>query len=150
MSRLVRKRGPAADLDNVVVVIEDDDHLRENLGYLFKREGIRALFAADGRSGLALIRRHRPKVAVLDVYVPHMSGFEVIDELRRDILLAKVFVVAITGMADDADELRALRGAADTILTKPLNEDYLIDIIRAGFADPGTRLKPARRPLHGL
>jgi two-component system cell cycle response regulator DivK len=148
ISALARKRGMLSALDNLVVVIEDDEHLRENLDYLLRQEHIRAKFAADGMTGFALVRRYRPKVVVLDVYVPHLSGFEVVEEIRRDPRLEKILIVAMTGMASDADDLRALKGRADTILAKPIDADHLIDLIRTGMDDgAGAKSRGTRRFL---
>jgi CheY-like chemotaxis protein len=121
-------------LTNHVVLLEDEINLRQNLEFLLKAERIRPFVAADGMSGLALIRKHRPKVVELDMYLPHMSGFEVIDDIRRDPVLANIFVIAMTGMADDPDDLRRMKGRADVIMPKPVDEDYMLELIRAAFA----------------
>ena len=129
----MNKRWGGTDLTNVVVVLEDEINLRQNLEYLLKAERLRAMVAADGMAGLALIRKHRPKVVVLDMYLPHMSGFEVIDDLRGDPILEGIFVIAMTGMADDPEDLRRLKGRADVIMPKPIDEDYLLELVRAAF-----------------
>jgi DNA-binding response OmpR family regulator len=129
----MNKRWGGTGLTNLVVVLEDEVNLRQNLEYLLKAERFRTMLAPDGMAGLALIRRHLPKVVVLDMYLPHMSGFEVIDDLRGDPILENIFVIAMTGMADDPDDLRRLKGRADVIMPKPLDEDYLIQLIRAAF-----------------
>ena len=151
LSRLARNRNVVSDYEDLVVVVEDDDILREILDYLFKREGIRAKFAADGRTGLALIRRHRPKVVLVDVYLPHLSGLELVEDVRRDPRLNETLLVAVTAMAMDDAELQSLKGKADTILAKPLDEDFLMALIRAGFEHTGTRSSAAfRRSLQEI
>jgi CheY-like chemotaxis protein len=122
-------------LENLVVVIEDDRNLRETIGFILKEERIRTMPAADGMSGLAMIRRHRPKVVLLDMYLPHMSGFELLDDLRNDPILEHIFVIAVTGMAEDSEELGAMRGKADVIMSKPLDEDRLLKLIRNAFEE---------------
>jgi DNA-binding response OmpR family regulator len=149
MSHLVTRRAwGGTELANLVVVIEDDANLRSNVDFLLKAERIRSMTASDGRTGFALIRKHRPKVVILDMYLPHMSGFEVIDEIRSDPLLQNVFVVAVTGMADDADDLREMKGKADVIMGKPLDESHMIDLIRVAFENEDSA-SGLRRHLDG-
>jgi two-component system cell cycle response regulator DivK len=124
--------------DNVVLIIEDDVNLRENIEFLLKAERIRTMSASNGMSGLALIRRHRPKVVILDMYLPHMSGFEVLDDIRKDPLLEGIFVIAVTAMASDPDDLRMMKGQADVIMSKPINDAYMLELIEAAFAHNDT------------
>lgn len=121
-------------LDNLVVLVEDDKHLREVLGYLFQAERIRFVAAADGMNGMAATRRHRPKVLVVDMYMPHLSGFEIITEIRGDSRLDGMFIIAITGMAGDEEELREMKARADIIMAKPIDEHRLLELVHAALA----------------
>ena len=120
-------------LENLVVIVEDDANLRDNLVYLLKAERIRAIAAPDGMAGQALIRKHRPKVVLIDMYLPHKSGFEVIDDLRGDPILEHIFVIGTSGMAENAEELADMKGRADMMLPKPIDDRSLIDTIRKVF-----------------
>ena len=130
-----RSWGGSTGLENLVLVVEDDNGLREALEFIFKSERLRAMTAADGMAGLALIRKHRPKVVLLDMYLPHMSGFEVLDEIRNDPVLHNIYVIAVTGMAEDAEELKEMKGKADVIISKPLDEAYVIDLVHSIFEE---------------
>ena len=130
-----RRTWGGSGLENLVVVIEDDRSLRESFDFILRAERIRSMLAPDGMAGLALIRRHRPKVVMLDMYLPHMSGFELLDDLRSDPILEHIFVIAITGMAEDSEELGEMKGKADVIMSKPIDEERLIGLIRTAFAD---------------
>ncbi len=130
-------------LDNLVVIIEDDGRAAEAIAYILNQERIRALTALDGMNGIALVRKHRPKVVIVDMFLPHMSGFELIDEIRDDPVLEQIFIIAVTGMATDEEDLRDMRGRADVILAKPVDDRTLIELVRRGFAavddEPGLR-----------
>ena len=130
------QRGTAAavGLDKLVVVIEDDKHLRDVIDYLFRQERIRFVSAADGMSGLAAVREHRPKVLVVDLYLPHFSGFEIISEIRGDSRFQGMFIIAITGMAEDATDLRGMKQQADVIVPKPIDDRRLLDLVHAALA----------------
>jgi len=120
-------------LDDIVVLIEDDKGLRDDLAYLFEAEHIRFAAAADGMTGIAAIHQHQPKVVILDIYVPHYSGFEIVDEIRSDPNLQGTFIIAITGMAEDQEDLEAMKGRADMILAKPIDERRLLDFVHAAL-----------------
>ena len=122
-------------MENFVVVIEDDRNLRETIAFILKEQRIRTMLAGDGMAGLAMIRKHRPKVVLLDMYLPHMSGFELLDDVRNDPILEHVFVVAVTGMAEDSEDLRDMKGKANVIMSKPLDEDRLVELIRTAFEE---------------
>ena len=122
-------------LNDLVVVVEDHRHLRNVLGYWFEQEGIRCVVAEDGMSGMTAIRHHRPKVLVTDVYMPHVSGFEIVTKIRDDPKLDGMFIIAITGMAGDEEELRAMKGRADIIMPKPIDERLLLELVHAALAD---------------
>ena len=130
-----RRTWGGSGLENLVVVIEDDRNLRETVDFILRAERIRSMLAPDGMAGLALIRKHRPKVVLLDMYLPHMSGFELLDDLRSDPILEHIFVIAITGMAEDSEELGEMKGKADVIMSKPIDDERLIELIRTAFAD---------------
>jgi len=137
MSHYIRRGASRSGFDSLVLIIEDDSSLRNNLAYLFEAEHMCAMTAADGMSGLALMRQYRPRVVIVDMYLPHVSGFELVDDLRSDPTLEGVFVIAITGMAEDEEDLRGMRGSADLIMAKPLDERRLLDLVRAALAtDP--------------
>jgi len=142
-----RRTWGGSGLENLVVIIEDDTNLRETLEYIFRAEHIRAMAAADGMAGLALIRKHRPKVVLLDMYLPHMSGFELIDEIRSDPMLENIVVVAVTGMAEDSEDLLEMKGKADVIMSKPFDEASVLNLVHSAFEE--TEEIGLRRHLNG-
>jgi two-component system cell cycle response regulator DivK len=118
---------------DVALIIEDDHALRRTLCYQFEAERIPTVAAADGLTGITLMRQHRPLVLVLDLYLPHVSGFEIVDELRRDPECHGSLVIAITGMAEDEEDIVAMRGKADIIMTKPVDHRRLVELARAAL-----------------
>lgn len=147
MSRYVERMFREPGSEAVALIIEDDGNLRQNLAYMFEAEKIRTLTAADGMSGLALMWQHRPRVVVLDMYLPHVSGFEILDELRSDSVFDGTFVVAITGMAEDDEDLRSMKGSADLIMGKPLDEHRLVALVHAAMESQRQAVGLRRRQL---
>ncbi|RMF25083.1 MAG: response regulator, partial [Deltaproteobacteria bacterium] len=104
-----RKWG-AEHLSNRVVLVEDSPEVSEALCYLLRRAHFDVSAAADGMSGLELVRKQRPKVAIVDLFLPHVSGFELCDTIRKDDRLREMFIIALTGMAEDDEDMAEMRG----------------------------------------
>jgi signal transduction histidine kinase/CheY-like chemotaxis protein len=96
-----QRPGGAASAGALVLVVEDIAEAREAIGELLGLWGYRPLLAADGASGLDLARRHRPPVALVDIGLPVMDGYELGGRLRRE-LGADLLMIATTGYGQDA------------------------------------------------
>jgi CheY-like chemotaxis protein len=105
-----------------VLVIDDDEDARDLMRRFLAREGFDVVTAADGEEGLRLARQVKPDVITLDVIMPRMNGWAVLEALRADAALAAIPVVMLS-ILDEQDKGFAL-GAAD-YLTKPFNREQL-------------------------
>ena len=115
------------DLDCDVLVIDDDESIRELMERVLGREGLRVRCAASGAEGLELAKAFRPKVITLDVLMPGRDGWSVLSQLKGDPELAKIPVVMQT-IVDETRKGLSL-GAAE-YLTKPIDRGQLLDTIR--------------------
>ena len=111
-----RETGPA----DLVLVIDDDADQRTLMTRFLHREGFRVQVAADGRTGLALVRRLRPRAILLDVMMPGVDGWSVLTEIKADPDLCEIPVVMVT--STDQRSLAASLGASDYML-KPFSWD---------------------------
>ncbi|WP_433853011.1 response regulator [Stenotrophomonas nitritireducens] len=109
--------------DTVILTIEDDPAFARILVDLIRRKGHRALAAADGESGLELARRYRPTGILLDVMLPGMDGWSVMQHLKHDPVTAAIPVHFISAV-DEAAKGVAL--GAVGYLTKPVDRKALI------------------------
>ncbi|HWX65529.1 MAG TPA: response regulator [Rhodanobacter sp.] len=105
-----------------ILVIEDDPVFARILIDMIHRKGYRALAAADGESGLLLARQHRPSGILLDVALPTMDGWAVLDQLRADDATRTIPVHCIS-VTDEAP--RALARGAIGFLTKPVSRESI-------------------------
>jgi len=128
-------------LEDCVAVVDDSKEFLATLRQVLSGAGFRVATAEDGMSGLTLVRRVRPRVLVLDLLMPHMSGYEVINAIREDPALQGIAIVVVTGMARDEAELHDMGRGADLCLTKPVDEPRLLEFVREVFSgrtqDPG-------------
>ena len=114
---------------STVLLIEDNADSREMMSMLLGMLGYQVLEAANGSEGLALARRDHPAIAVVDIGLPDMDGYEVARQLREDASLRGMTLIALTGYGQDADRKRALVAGFDSHLVKPLDMDVLVNTI---------------------
>jgi CheY-like chemotaxis protein len=117
----------------LVLVIDDDAHVRELLTRILSKEGYRVATAADGPEGLRLARELAPDVVTLDVLMPGLDGWDVLAAFKADPGLAQIPVV-ISTMVDDASRGLVL-GAAD-FMVKPVDRARLTETIGRLVARP--------------
>jgi CheY-like chemotaxis protein len=121
---IAREPLPAASTS--VLVIDDDDAVRDLMARFLGKEGFHVATASGGEEGLRLAREHQPDVITLDVLMPGMDGWSVLAALKADAALADIPVVMLT-MLDDRNLGYAL-GAAD-YLTKPIDRERLVAVL---------------------
>jgi CheY-like chemotaxis protein len=103
-----------------VLVADDQDLNRELVRTLLERRGYRVSAAEDGAAAVALARKERPHLVLLDLAMPHKDGLAAAREMKADPELAAIPLVALTAMAMRGDEARAREAGFDAYLTKPI------------------------------
>jgi DNA-binding response OmpR family regulator len=109
----------------VVLVADDEEDIRLLVTFRLERAGYEVLEASDGEQALRLATEHSPDVAVLDVMMPKLSGFEVLDELRSNEATSGLPVILLTARAQPADVERGLAAGANDYVTKPFSPEEL-------------------------
>lgn len=92
----------AVDRDHCILVVEDEESARETLIEVVEMAGCSAIGAANGAEGLHLMAKRRPCLVIVDLFMPVMSGFDMLDAMRRQPDLAVVPVVISTSAPDRA------------------------------------------------
>jgi two-component system alkaline phosphatase synthesis response regulator PhoP len=100
-----------------VLIVEDNRNLAHGLRTNLEFEGHRAEIAADGESGLRRARSGEHDIVVLDLMLPELDGYRVLEALRRE--GNPIPVLVLTARGDEADKVRGLEGGADDYVTKP-------------------------------
>jgi len=123
-----------------ILVIDDDDNLRDTIGVLLEREGFRALLAADGMTGLDQAILTKPALIITDLRLPGLSGVEVCKRLRSSGVLTPIIVLSAIG--EEIDKVLLLEIGADDYVVKPFGTRELLARIRAVLRrQPGAQLK---------
>jgi two-component system alkaline phosphatase synthesis response regulator PhoP len=109
-----------------VLVAEDDPDIADLVAHYFRREGWTVHVSASGTDALARARSSPPDLAVLDVMLPGMTGFEVCRELRTSPETASVLIIMLTARADEQDRIHGLDIGADDYVLKPFSPNELV------------------------
>jgi DNA-binding response OmpR family regulator len=111
-----------------ILVVEDDPDIRGLVLALVQRAGMSGLAAADGRAGIRAFFEHRPNLLVLDIGLPELDGWQVLERVRE---VSNVPVLVLTAAGESPEKIRGLEGGADDYVTKPFDPDVLVARIRA-------------------
>jgi len=104
-----------------ILLADDNLPSRELMREILEASGHDIMEAVNGRDALDLICHHRPDLVFLDLQMPVLDGFRVIQELRGDILFCRLPVVAVTASAMLGDRERAIAAGFDSYIAKPIS-----------------------------
>jgi signal transduction histidine kinase len=112
-----------------ILLIEDNDDSREMMAAMLSEYGHHILKAADGIEGLSIASQYKPDIALVDIGLPGIDGYEVARRLRANADTAEIRLIALTGYGLLEDQKRAVDAGFDLHLVKPVNFENLISII---------------------
>jgi DNA-binding response OmpR family regulator len=128
-----------------LLIVDDDRDLCELLDYAFRREGFAVEKAFDGENAVGVMQRDRPDLIILDINLPRMAGFSVLERIRHDD--RHLPVLLLSARQEEADVLRGLQLGADDYVTKPFRPKELVArvkaVLRRSYRDK-TRAIPQR------
>ena len=129
-----------------VLVIEDDPGVSRLVRHILELEGYEVVLADDGLRGVAAAQRQHPDAIVLDLMMPIMDGYRVLDELRSDSRTKDVPVVVLTAVAlTDANE-RAKTHGAHRVVTKPFDPENLASAVLDAIVSSSNGREPSLQP----
>jgi DNA-binding response OmpR family regulator len=111
-----------------VLVVDDDDDIRTLVVTLLTRAGITVRDAPNGREGLREFHSWRPDLVVLDVSMPELDGWSVLDRIRD---MSAVPVLMLTARGDELERVRGLQAGADDYVVKPFGKQELVARVQA-------------------
>lgn len=113
-----------------VLVVDDEPQVVWMLQFSLEAEGYRTFAARDGRVALEEIRKHRPQLMLLDIMMPSVDGWSVLEQLKELPEADRPRVVIVSARASLRDRAKAAELGADAFVAKPFNVDDLIEILR--------------------
>ena len=118
-----------------VLVVDDDDVIRQLITVNLELEGFEVFTAVDGQDALEKVATVQPHLITLDVMMPRMDGWQAAQRLRADPETAAIKLVLLSARAQESDIRRGEQIGVDAYLTKPFDPDELIDTINHLLAD---------------
>jgi DNA-binding response OmpR family regulator len=112
-----------------ILVIDDDQNLRDTLGIMLEREGFQPVLASDGRSGFQQALALKPRLILVDLLMPRLSGVEVCKQLRARGM--KTPMIVLSANAGEMDKVQLLEIGADDYMVKPFGVRELLARIHA-------------------
>ena len=116
-----------------ILVVDDEPHIVRLIQVNLERQGYVIITANDGEAALKRVEEDNPDMVVLDVMMPKMDGFEVLETLRRQPKTAELPVIMLTAKAQDKDVFQGWKTGVDCYLTKPFNPMELISFVKRIF-----------------
>jgi two-component system, OmpR family, alkaline phosphatase synthesis response regulator PhoP len=126
-------------MQELILVVDDEPKIVKLTRDYLEKDGFRVISAADGIEALALARRERPDLVVLDLMLPGMDGWEVCRALRRE---SDLPIIMLTARAEESDQVVGLELGADDYITKPFSPRTLVARVRAVLRRAQGKLKP--------
>jgi two-component system phosphate regulon response regulator PhoB len=114
-----------------LLVVEDEEDIRNLVALNLRRAGFEVHTAADGATGLLLLEEHRPPVVLLDLMLPDMSGRDICARIRANGELAGTYVIMVTAMTQEEDRVAGFEVGADDYVTKPFSVKELVLRVKA-------------------
>lgn len=123
-----------------ILIVEDDDALRETLEIGLRSNGFEVCQAANGLEAVPVFEKHKPDLVLLDLMLPGKNGIEICQEIRQT---SGVPIIMLTARTEDTDMIRGLEAGADDYVTKPYKIEVLVSRIKA-------RLRPIKQVQHTI
>lgn len=127
---------PAAASRQSVLLIEDNDDGREMMAMMLEAQQYSVVTAIDGFDGLQKAAQATPDIALVDIGLPGIDGYEVARRMRADPETSGIRLIALTGYGQESDRERAISAGFDAHLVKPVDMNALIEVIEAEWATP--------------
>lgn len=117
-----------------VLVVEDDPVIQLLVSEVLRGESYDVWTADDGAEGLALVQEDPPELVVLDVMMPNLNGYEVLEQMRREPPSAEIPVILLTALNSDEDVARGFAAGANDFIKKPFQTEDLLARVKALLA----------------
>ena len=131
-----------------ILAVDDEKSIIRLIEVNLKREGYEVVTAVDGKEALHKVAVEQPDLVVLDVMMPYLDGFEVLNTMKKDPDTRDIPVIMLTARAQDADVFNGYKSGADCYLTKPFNPRELTTFVRRIFESFEDEMEGGRKPYH--
>ena len=128
-------------MQELILVVDDEPKVAQIARDYLEKNGFRVVTARDGVTALAMARRERPDLIILDLMLPGMDGREVCRAIRRE---SDTPIIMLTALAEESDQVAGLELGADDYIAKPFSPRALVARVRANLRRAQGGVKPPR------
>ncbi|MGM0914570.1 MAG: response regulator transcription factor [Pseudomonadota bacterium] len=118
-----------------VLVVDDEPNIVLSLEFLMQQAGFEVVTAEDGESALARVEEGPPDLVLLDISLPGISGFDVLERLRGDPTHARLPIIMLTAHGREVEREKGLALGADDYVTKPFSTQALVEKVKSLLAE---------------
>ncbi len=113
-----------------ILIVEDSATQAAQIKYLLENHHYLTEVAHDGQQALVWLSKHKPSLVISDIVMPEMNGFELCEKIKSDEHTENIPVILLTSLSDPEEVIEGLSCGADSFITKPYDNDYLISNIK--------------------
>lgn len=117
--------------DHTILLVDDEEDIREFLSYTLRKEGFSVHTASNGKSGIKKAREEKPHLILLDVMMPGMDGIEACGQIRSDPEMNPVIICFLTARSEDYSQIAGFEAGGDDYIIKPVRPKLLVSRVRA-------------------
>ncbi|EHA16298.1 response regulator transcription factor [Halomonas sp. HAL1] len=114
-----------------VLVVDDEPNIVLSLEFLMEQAGFEVVTAEDGEQALARVNDSQPDLLLLDISLPGISGFDVLERLRNEEATAQLPIIMLTAHGRDVEREKGMALGADDYITKPFSTQSLVEKVKA-------------------
>ena len=118
------------DIQSLILAVDDNEDNLQLISQLLLIMNCCFITATDGKSAITMAQTYKPKLILLDMMLPDLSGIEVANYLKQDPQTKEILIVAVTAMARNEDQERFAKAGCEDCITKPYITDELEAMIR--------------------
>lgn len=117
--------------DIKILLVDDEHDILEIVGYNLVQEGYRVVTATNGKEAIAMAKKERPHLIIIDVMMPEMDGMEACENIRKIPELSNVIITFLTARNEDYSQVAGFDAGADDYIAKPIKPKLLVSKVKA-------------------
>jgi len=121
-----------------ILVVDDEPFIRRSLEFVLKKQGYEVHSVNNGEEAIEFLKNtnvQKPDVMFLDVMMPKMNGFQVVEAVKRDPDLKDIYVILLTAKGQEADRQKGFQLGANDFIIKPFSPSKLLEKVKSIFSD---------------
>jgi hypothetical protein len=126
----MRKKIKNSDFVADILIVEDSPTQAARIKYLLESQHYKAEVTRNGQQALVWLSKHEPSLVISDIVMPEMNGFELCEKIKSDKRTKNIPVILLTSLSDPEEVIEGVSCGADSFITKPYNNEYLITNIK--------------------